>query len=158
MQETYVTVARFNTAVEAHILAGRLESEGIHTTITDAETVTMAWHLSQAVGGIKVQVSPDDVERARAIIAENMASREIEPDDEDEGDLRRQVARRALLAAFFGVAIPPLQVYSLWLVGRLLSSHFGPIQGVRWRIILALVLDLYFFAFVFFIFRAIAMH
>jgi hypothetical protein len=153
---SFVTIASFNTAVEAHILQGRLEDEGIASNIVDAETVTMAWHLGQAVGGIKVQVFADDAERACEIIEKKTVLQEITPDAEEEGDVLRKVVRRALLASFFGLAIPPLQLYSLWLVGRLFSSHFGPIRGVRGRIILALVLNIYFFVFVFFGFRMIA--
>jgi hypothetical protein len=153
---SFVTVARFNTAVDAHILRGRLEDEGIPSNIVDAETVTMAWHLGQAVGGIKVQVFANDKERARDIIENSSVLQEIEPDEAEEGDVLRKTTRRALLASFLGLAFPPLQLYSFWLLGRLLSSHFGPIRGVRWRIILALILNLYFFVFVFFVFRMIA--
>jgi hypothetical protein len=46
----------------------RLESEGFSPILADAETVDMDWLLSNAVGGIKVQVPKAEVEQARAAL------------------------------------------------------------------------------------------
>ena len=131
---------------EAHILRGRLEDEGVRAYITDEAAVTMAWNLAQAVGGIKVQVAPEDAERARAIVASESILQEMEEETDSEVDVRRSRARRALLAAIFGLIFPPLQLYSLWLVGNLVFSRDG-LSGVRGRTVLAFLLNIWVFAF-----------
>src|SRR5215470_12940429 len=61
-----VLVARYATAVEAHILRSRLEFEGVPTTVTDDNmTQTLGW---VPVGGVRVLVPESDVQRAREII------------------------------------------------------------------------------------------
>jgi hypothetical protein len=50
--ERPVVVARFTTPVEAAIARGALEREGIECEVRDAALVGIAWHLSNAVGGV----------------------------------------------------------------------------------------------------------
>ena len=64
-----VTVATFTTAPEAAIVAGKLEQQGITTHIADEAITTWAWQLSNAVGGVKVQVAREDEQRAREVLA-----------------------------------------------------------------------------------------
>jgi hypothetical protein len=142
VSNSFVTVARFGTAAEAHILKGRLEAEGVAVTIADEETVSMAWHLGQAVGGIKVQVNPQDAERAREITAAESSLGDITA-PRIHTAIAEGVARRAMRAAFFGILIPPLQLYSIWLVVRLLFSRHHQSPTVNRRIVLSLVLDLW---------------
>src|SRR5262249_49628477 len=52
-----VTVATFWFPGEAHIVRCRLEAAGISVYIADEFTVTMDWFLSNAIGGIKLQVA-----------------------------------------------------------------------------------------------------
>ena len=146
MSDTLVTVATYSMPAEAHILRGRLEDEGVRAYITDEETVAVAWHLAQAIGGIKVQVAPEDAEGARAIIAREPTLQEIEEETGSEVDVRGSTARRALLASFLGLLFPPLQLYSLWLVCSLLFSRDG-LSGVRGRTVLALLLNIWVYAY-----------
>lgn len=143
MTDALVTVAGFNTAAEAHILRGRLEEEGIRATVADEDTVNMAWHLGQAVGGVKVQVAAEDTDRARAVIAQLDARAKEAPDTAEDADPRDLTARRALRAAFLGILIPPLQLYSLWLVGRLAFTGDGASTAMQVRMALSLLLDLW---------------
>lgn len=148
MTDALVTVASFNTAAEAHILRGRLEEDGIRAVVADEDTVNMAWHLGQAVGGVKVQVAGEDAERARAVIAGLAAGAQDAPDPAEAVDPHELTARRALRAAFLGILLPPLQVYSLWLVARLACTGDGTRTAVQIRMALSLLLDLWVVALV----------
>ena len=78
-----VVVARFVTPIEATIARGALEREGVEAELRDDALVGIAWHLSNAVGGVKLVVRPADAEAARAILAGLRAdlngSPELEP-------------------------------------------------------------------------------
>jgi tetratricopeptide (TPR) repeat protein len=74
-----VTIARFSHATEAYIPKTRLEAEGLWAFVADAETVTMNWLYSNAIGGVKLQVCEADVERALEIL-----NRQPEPVAEDD--------------------------------------------------------------------------
>lgn len=136
-----VTVAEFSMVAEAHIVHGRLEEEGIPATITDENIVAMAWHLSQAVGGIKVQVAPQDVERARDLLARIESQSPPDESLEDVPDPVQDLVRKALIAAFLGLAFPPIQLYSIWLILRIFVSTAGAWKSVLGKIVLALLLD-----------------
>ncbi len=90
------TVASYDIAAKAQLARNVLEAAGIPAVVTDQEIVAMDWLISNAVGGIKVQVREEDADRAAAVLDEKLgaeaglASEEI---DEDE------LARQALAAA-----------------------------------------------------------
>ena len=54
---------------DAHIAMGRLAAEGIDAWLADEHLVQTDWLYSVAVGGIKLQVRPEDAEQARTILA-----------------------------------------------------------------------------------------
>jgi hypothetical protein len=56
MKKSLVTVANFGDVFEANLAKAMLESEGIQAYLADGELATMAWHLTGAVGGVKLQV------------------------------------------------------------------------------------------------------
>lgn len=64
----FVTLAVFQYPHEAHVLQSRLESEGITVFLKDELTVQSHNFLSQAVGGIKLQVPKQDCEKAKEIV------------------------------------------------------------------------------------------
>lgn len=64
----FVTIRTFSYPHEAHIVMGKLESEGIEVFLKDELTVQVNNFYSNAVGGVKLQVQPKDVERAMTII------------------------------------------------------------------------------------------
>lgn len=68
-----VTVARTEMAPEAHILRGRLEAEGIPAFVQHEHHVTLDWFISNALGGVRLQVP---VEHAQAAIDVLKAVRE----------------------------------------------------------------------------------
>lgn len=54
---------------EAHIAKASLESEGIPARIDDEHTVNTNWLYAQAIGGVKVMVAPENLERAKTILS-----------------------------------------------------------------------------------------
>lgn len=65
-----ITVRAFNTAIEAHIVQNRLEGEGIASYIMDENIVTLDPLLNFAVGGIRLQVNKEDLEKAKQVLSE----------------------------------------------------------------------------------------
>jgi DNA-directed RNA polymerase subunit RPC12/RpoP len=68
MPERLITIATFNEVTEAHILKGRLESEGILCFLGDEHIVGAHPFYAVAVGGVKLKVTENDVEEAKAIL------------------------------------------------------------------------------------------
>ena len=63
-----ITVATFDNPIYAEMFKMKLESEGVRCCIVGAELVSAVWTMSNAVGGIKVQILDEDVEQVRAIL------------------------------------------------------------------------------------------
>lgn len=66
-----ITIKTFTYPHEAYIIRGKLDSEGIETFLKDEMTVQVNNFYSNAVGGVKLQVLEQDVERALEIIGES---------------------------------------------------------------------------------------
>jgi tetratricopeptide (TPR) repeat protein len=77
-----VTVAVASWPAAAHILKGRLETEGIPAVLVDEEMVAVNWLMGTAIGWIKVKVAAEFSEEAMAILGTELATEE-EWDDED---------------------------------------------------------------------------
>ncbi len=77
-----VPVAEFCTLLEAGIARAALEAEGIAVFTAEAETVSIDWRSTGAIGWFKLRVPAPDAERAIAIIEaahrEESARREAE--------------------------------------------------------------------------------
>jgi hypothetical protein len=65
-----VTLAQFRDIPEALLAKGKIESSGIRCVLADGNLVRMDWLLSNAIGGIRLQVHQDDADTARAILEE----------------------------------------------------------------------------------------
>jgi hypothetical protein len=63
-----VTVARFNFGYQAHLLAGKLEAEGIMAFVHDENNMSITPFISQIHGGVRVEVRQSQEAEARAII------------------------------------------------------------------------------------------
>ena len=63
-----ITVATFDNLIYAEMFKAKLESEGVRCCIADGNMVALDWRLSNALGGIKVQILDEDVERVRPIL------------------------------------------------------------------------------------------
>jgi hypothetical protein len=65
-----VTLQHFRDIPEALLAQGKLESAGIQSMLADGNLVRMDWLLSNAIGGIRLQVEQQDLESARAVLDE----------------------------------------------------------------------------------------
>ncbi len=151
MDDDLVTVARFDNSVEANLARNRLEEAGLRAALLDDNTVDIVWALSNALGGVKLQVRAADAEQARRVLdgdegdeagadaagaepaeglGAELAAEEVEP-DEDAGPPateRDRNAGRALRAALFGLLFWPLQFYAFWLLLKVYLSD-EPLQA-----------------------------
>jgi len=65
-----ITIASFSKPENAHLLRMRLEAGGVTAYILDENTVQMDWLISNAIGGVRVQIAEEDIENAREILSE----------------------------------------------------------------------------------------
>lgn len=72
----WAELARFTYVHEAELAAAHLQSEGIPVNVVDANTIGVHAFLSTALGGVRVRVPIELLERARAILARD--ERELE--------------------------------------------------------------------------------
>jgi hypothetical protein len=77
-----VTVERFLHPTEAHIAAGRLESEGIPVNLLGINHASANWLIINALGGIRLQVPSQFAEDARSILEIEARVGEGGPDTE----------------------------------------------------------------------------
>jgi len=63
-----VTVASFPDVAEAQLARERLELEGVGAFVIDAQVAGVMPFLTNSTGGVRVQVKPTDLERAREIL------------------------------------------------------------------------------------------
>lgn len=63
-----VTIRKFRDLPEALLAKGSLESAGIESFLGDDNMVRMDWFISNLLGGIKLQVKPEDAEAANEIL------------------------------------------------------------------------------------------
>lgn len=61
----------FENAVEAEILRTRLDAAGILAVVNGGEVATMLSHIGTAAVRVRVEVAPEDFERAQAILEED---------------------------------------------------------------------------------------
>ena len=63
------TVAAYSKPEEAYLAKTRLEASGINAAVRDDITVSLNWMLSNAIGGVKVDVEDEDFDQAREVLA-----------------------------------------------------------------------------------------
>ncbi len=62
------TIATYGDVVEANLARSLLESADIRAFLADEGTVGLAWHLTTALGGVKLQVADEDAKKAAAAL------------------------------------------------------------------------------------------
>ncbi len=70
MNEKFYTIAAFEYAADVQIIKGKLESEGIKVFLRDENTLNSDPLISNAIGGVKLQVLYGDWEHALEIYNE----------------------------------------------------------------------------------------
>lgn len=78
MKDNHVILTVFDYSTEAQVTKSKLDSENIRTMLMDEKTIDSDPLLSQAIGGVKLLVHKDDLEKALTIYNE---IREYEKDD-----------------------------------------------------------------------------
>lgn len=126
MNSSLVTVATFGNPLSANLARNLLQDEGITAFVADENTTGTVWYLSNALGWVKLQVAEVDAPRARELLKATPAEHRSEldealpvTDDEDAipvPNVRELNAQRALRGAVFGLIMPPLLVYVIWLL------------------------------------------
>ena len=69
MSDLFKTIARFQYTTEAQIIKGRLEAEGIEVFLKDHLTIDTDPLVSNAIGGVKLQVLSKDAMKAQHILS-----------------------------------------------------------------------------------------
>jgi metallophosphoesterase superfamily enzyme len=64
----FIPLLAFNDYIEAHILLGRLQNEGINCWLQNENMVTVFPALTNAVGGIKLMVEESQEEKATELL------------------------------------------------------------------------------------------
>jgi hypothetical protein len=168
MSDELVTVATFDDPVKAAMARNYLEAGGVRAFLLDDLTVGMTWGLSNAVGGIKLQVKASHVLRAEELL-ENLpgddpdeeaadlpegafATRETADElrEEAEEDLQEQEAEnprnqavdRLFLCTVGGLVFIPLQFYALWMLLNLTSIEGEVSAARRWKVWVSVLLNI----------------
>jgi hypothetical protein len=69
-----ITVGTFSKPEDAHLLKMRLEAGGVRAFVQDENLVQWYWLYSNAIGGVRVQISNMDREQAIAILSGEQAN------------------------------------------------------------------------------------
>ncbi len=72
----FVRIRSYDNYIPAHIDMGLLRSEEVECFLADENTVTIDPFLTYAVGGIKLMVPEEQVEKALRVLENNQASSE----------------------------------------------------------------------------------
>lgn len=64
-----ITITTYINPLDAHLAKGRLEAEGIPAFVAHEHHIWANWMLSQALGGVKVQINSTHFEAAQQVIA-----------------------------------------------------------------------------------------
>jgi hypothetical protein len=81
-QQNLVTIRTYDNYITANIVRERLDFQGIYAVIKDEQTVTMNWLWSNAIGGIKLQVLEQDVEKATEILQKDESTYEAQTESD----------------------------------------------------------------------------
>lgn len=68
--QKWIVLRRFRDLPEAILAKGSLESSGIECVLTDDNMVRLDWFISNGIGNVKLNVKPEDVEAAEALLSQ----------------------------------------------------------------------------------------
>ncbi|MGF1674295.1 MAG: hypothetical protein ACFCUV_11520 [Rivularia sp. (in: cyanobacteria)] len=142
-----VTIATFTNSIEASLAEQQLKAARIRCILADEATTNFAWHLSVAVGWIKLKVHRADINNAIDILTATNIPFQAFDDDTDDDEFEKispadQTLETAFRSAVIGLIFFPLQLYSLWLLGVLLLSGWGISRDRYFKAIITIILDI----------------
>ena len=134
------TVEVFTSPWEAHIVKGRLESEGIPVFIAHEHHIWANWVFSHTLGGVKVQVTSDNLENAKKIL-ESLETGEYEKALKEEvPDVQDNICPRCGSRQFksrFPIDLIILVILTLGLLGVIFpprkENHTCLKCGQKWK-------------------------
>ena len=101
------TVASYLDPIEAHIVCGRLQAEGIDAIVSDDQTNLANWEWRQAIGGTRVRVAEAQYAEAKALIAAlDDGDFALEPETPPTPPYRESWSSRLALLFGLGLGIP----------------------------------------------------
>jgi hypothetical protein len=112
----FVTVAVFTLPHEYAVVKARMESEGIRCFAKDESTVSAHPFYSNVVGGIKLQVPPEDVQHAREILMETGVISEDPQEPVTNTEVWEDVARLFKLPSVPSKALRPVAMFVIALI------------------------------------------
>lgn len=110
-----ITIERCTDPIEAHIIAGRLEAEGIRAFVAHEHHIWANWFMSNALQGVKIQISSDDAAEASQVLVRLRAGEFADIDDPAaaacshcgaKDALRPGRSRRVALLVLWFLALP----------------------------------------------------
>ncbi len=137
-----VTISTFSNEIEANLVKQWLEAEGITAFLDDEFITGFSWYLTVAVGWIKLRVPEPQVEQAMSILLDSRVGVQDIDDDGLKLSGADQTVERMFRIAVLGLMFLPLQLYSLWLLIRLLVSGRRVTSNQYWKIAVALFLSM----------------
>ncbi len=140
-----VTIATFINSIEASLAQQQLKAAGIQCLLADEATTNFAWHLSVAVGWIKLKVCRADMDNAIDVLTATNIQFENYDDNDDEFakvSPADEILERAFRAAVIGLIFLPLQLYSLWLLGVLVFSGWKISRNRYLKAAMTIILDM----------------
>ncbi len=82
--EKLVTVETFSSSWEAQLARACLEAEGVHSVIADEHFHRLYRALTSTLGGVRLQVRPEDAERAAELLRNRRPLFYLVTDDDDQ--------------------------------------------------------------------------
>ena len=77
-----VTIASYTNSLHANIVKGRLQAENIPATLANEQYINADWLLSNALGGVQIQV-PVEYEQPAKELIESIEDGQLEVNDDD---------------------------------------------------------------------------
>jgi hypothetical protein len=163
MNDELVTLATFDNPVQAAMARNYLEAAGIRAYLLDEQTVAMHWGLSNAIGGVKLQVKASSIEEAEALLDELPAHGigDVAADDpalataittpETLDDLHEEVDDRSpkdaavdriFAMTVIGLVLWPLQFFALWMLLSLGSVEGRMTASRSWKLWASVLLNI----------------
>lgn len=129
-------IGHFSSSGEANLARNRLRDAGIAAELADDITADLNWDLVVAINNVKLIVPAEQLDEARAVLADKVTIAEVEyaarqtienPDADDSPDelvnIRESNVKRAYFGAIAGLAFWPLQFYIFWILVKIYVSN-----------------------------------
>jgi len=84
MSDNFITVRAFSMPWQADVARAALETQGIPVSVADANTVSVNWLYSNAIGGVRVQVPAKFAEQAIEILSSQVENIDDFAEEEDD--------------------------------------------------------------------------